>query len=250
MKNLGYRKILFALALALALPNNSYSRAIVADINPRKIDIDQNFKGTKLLVYGARNDAGNIVVVVRGPKENQILRKKGKVFGVWTNTENIELNNLYSYYSIASMRPLTAVQNDSLLKELEIGQYNIKLSKDEDYSPAQMAKIKNSMIELMQNKSLYSKKDYEISFWGETLFRTFIDFPKNITNGLYNIDIYLFSDGQLHSYQTMPLIVEKVGLEAFITNMAHKRPLLYGLVSVQIALVIGLLVGAIFAKKH
>lgn len=243
---------IFSLVLVLVLffPESSYSRAIVADVNPRKIDIDQNFKGTKLLVYGARNDAGNIVVVIRGPKEKQTLRKKGKVLGVWTNVENIELENLYSYYAVASMRPLTSVQNDSLLKSLEIGQDNIDLSKDEHIPLKKIDKIKRSAIELMQNKELYSRKDYKISFWGETLFRTFINFPKNITNGVYNIDIYLFSDGQLRTYQTMPVIVEKVGLESFINNMAHKRPLLYGIISVQIAVIIGLLVGSLFSRKE
>ena len=152
-----YRIVFLLLALAL-IPGNSYSRSIVADVNPRKIDIDQNFKGTKLLVYGARNDAGNIVVVIRGPKEKQTLRKKGKVFGVWTNVKNIELDDLYSYYAVASMRPLETIQNDSLLKSLEVGEQNIDLSGEENISAKKEGKIKSSVIELMQGKGLYSKK--------------------------------------------------------------------------------------------
>jgi len=230
-------------------PQLSSARSIVADVNPRKIDIDENFKGTSLLIYGARNDAGNIVMVIRGPREKEILRKKGKVLGIWTNVKNVSLEGLYTYYAVASMRPLTAVQNDNLLKQLQIGEDNIDFSREPDIKPTSLDKVKNSVIEMMQRKHLYSRENYDISFWGETLFRTYINFPKNITNGIYNIDIYLFNDGLLRTYQTMPVIVEKVGLESFITEMAHKRPLLYGLICVMLALGIGLIVGSIFSRR-
>jgi uncharacterized protein (TIGR02186 family) len=244
------KRLITLVAIALVLvPAVSHARPMVADVNPRKIDIDHNFKGLNLLAYGARNDAGNIVVVVRGPKEKQILRKKGRVFGVWTNVENFELDDLYSYYAVAAMRPLTSVQNDMLLKKLEIGTSNIAITPDEDSTAAENQKIQQSAVNLMQNKALYSGKDYEISFWGDTLFRTFINFPKNITNGVYNIDIYLFNDGLLRSYQTMPIYVDKVGFEAFINEMAHKRPMLYGVISVLMAVVIGLLVGTMFSRR-
>jgi len=238
------------LLLTLLIPAAAGARSIIADANPRKIDINQNFKGMNLLVYGTRNDAGNIVIVVRGPREKQVLRKKGKVLGLWTNVENIELNSLYSYYAVASMRPLSTIQNDNLLKKLELGQDNISLEHEEDISPKKRGKIKESIIELMQQKGLYSKEDYEISFWGETLFRSFINFPKNITHGIYNIDIYLISDGLLHSYQTMPIIVEKVGLEAFINNLALAHPLVYGMLSVLMALIIGGGVAYIFSRNR
>ncbi len=172
------------------------------------------------------------------------------MLGVWTNVKNIELNNLYSYYAVASTKPLSSIQNDSLLKQLEIGVENIDVTKDEDISFKKKEQIKNSVIELMRGKNLYSKDNYEVSFWGETLFRSFVDFPKNISNGIYDIDVYLFNNGQLRTYQTMPVIVEKVGLEALITNMAHKRPLLYGLACVQLALIIGLVVGSLFARRE
>jgi uncharacterized protein (TIGR02186 family) len=253
-----YKYILIAILFLTSLSYSKivYARSMVADVNPRKIDIDQNFKGIDVLVYGARNDAGNIVVVVRGPKQDQILRKKGKIFGIWTNTKNIEIKNLYSYYAVSSMKPLTSIQNDILLKQLEVGTENLIITNDIEAesntaeNSIKAKKIKNSVIKLMQSKNLFSNENYPISFWGETLFRTYIKFPKNISKGIYNIDIYLFNDGLLHSFQTMPVIVDKVGLESYVSETALNRPLFYGLISVAIALSLGLLVGALFSKKN
>ncbi len=240
--------LLLCLLLLFAAPS-SIARPIVADANPRKINIDHNFKGLNVLVYGAREDAGNIVVVVRGPKHDQVLRRKGKVLGVWTNVENFELSDLSSFYAVASMRPLATIQNDTLLEQLEVGVDNVSIPHDYSMSIRKHGRIKESVIELMQNKGLYTSDDYDISFWGETLFRTFITFPKNISYGTYNIDVYLFNNGLLTSFQTMPIIVEKVGFEAFLHNFAYSRPLLYGCVSVIIALSIGLIVGTVFARR-
>ncbi len=243
------KRLVALILFLLLLPEASYSRALIADVNPRQIDIDQSFKGANLLVYGAREDAGNIVIVVRGPKERQILRKKGRIFGVWTNVQNIRLKDVYSFYSVASMKPLTSVQNEDLLKKLQIGEDNIYIYGKDKLGLMEEGEIRDSAIKLMQSKGLYSTEDSKISFWGENLFRSFIKFPKNISKGLYNLDVYLFNDGNLKFYQTMPVLVDKVGVEAFISDMALKRPLLYGLISVFMALSIGLLVGTVFSKR-
>lgn len=240
--------IITFILLATLFSANSFAMPISADINPRKINIDQSFKGMELLVYGARSEAGNIVVVVRGPKEKQILRKKGKVFGIWTNVKNMEIENLYSMYSVSSMSNLTAVQNDKVLDSLEIGLDNIKIVKDGEISP-KGSNIQQSVIGLMQAKNLYDSEENNIALWGETLFKTFIEFPKNITSGIYNVDICLFNSGILSNFQTMPIIVEKVGIEAYVHNSALKHPLIYGLVCVFSALILGLTVGLIFARK-
>jgi uncharacterized protein (TIGR02186 family) len=234
--------------LVLFYSANSFAMPLTADINPRKINIDQSFKGMELLVYGARNEAGNIIVVVRGPKEKQILRKKGKVFGIWTNIKNMEIESLYSMYSVSAMRTLDAIQNNKALSTLEIGVDNIKIVKDGEVMP-KGSNIQTSVANLMQAKNLYSVSENDIALWGETLFKTFIEFPKNISSGIYNVDIYLFSNGILNNFQTMPVIVEKVGLEAYVYNTALKHPLLYGLFCVAAALFLGLTVGLIFARK-
>jgi uncharacterized protein (TIGR02186 family) len=245
--------VIFSLFLSAFLafnPSKSEARPLIVDSFPRKINIDHNFSGINILVYGARNDAGNVVIVVRGPKDDFILRKKGKIAGIWTNIANIELEDFYSFYAIASMRPLEDINNDSLLKKLEIGQNSISLitDDDEDLSPNQEREYKDAAISMMQLNNLYTSDDYRISFWGETLFRTFIEFPKNIIKGVYNIDIYIFSDGVLHGFQTMPIIVEKVGFEAFMHGFAKERPLIYGLICVFIALSLGWVTATIFNR--
>ncbi len=248
MKNL----IKYFVVLAICtISQNSFARPVLVDVSPRKIDIDHNFKGISVLVYGVQNDVGNVVIVVRGPKTKQILREKGRVAGVWTNVTNLEVEDFYNYYSVASTFDLKKINNQPLVEDMEIGINNIKFipfkkSKIDDKAKLQ---LKNVAIRLMQSKKLYSKKDKDILYWGETLFRTFIEFPKNISKGIYNIDIYLFTDGQLSSFQTLPIIVDKVGFEEMVYNSARQHSYLYGIICVSIAISLGLLIGFIFGRR-
>ncbi len=250
IKNCKY--LFFIFLLILACFESSNARPVVADAYPRKIDIDHKFKGLDVLIYGARNDAGNIIIVARGPKKNYILRKKGKVAGIWTNIENTKIKDVYSFYSISSMREIGSIQNEPLLKSLKIGFSNLKyqvISESNLGDKNSSSKISSEISEIMQEQQLYFSKKEDILFWGETLFRTFIKFPKNIIRGTYNIDIYLFNDGLLQSLQTMPIIVEQVGFEAFMFNFAHQKPYFYGFLAVFIAITSGLFASLLFRGR-
>ncbi len=243
--------VCFALFALVVFVHEVQARPVVADAFPRKIDIDHKFKGLDVLVYGARNDAGSIVIVVRGPKKDYLLRKKGKVAGIWTNIYTKEIKDLYSLYSISTMRNLEDLNNNSLLKSLGIGLNSMNYQVVNNYGKESLdpEMVKSEANQLMQQKGLYTGSDNEILFWGETLFRSFIKFPKNIIRGVYNIDIYLFNDGLLNSYQTLPIIVEQVGVEAFLHDFAYNHSLFYGVISVLIALFMGWLASVLFGRR-
>jgi hypothetical protein len=66
--------------------------------------------------------------------------------------------------------------------------------------------------------------------------------------GVYNAEIYSFNEGQLIGMQSIPINVEKVGVEATIYNFAHEHPALYGLFAVLMALGMGWVAGSLFNK--
>ena len=42
-----------------------------------------------MLVFGTANDKDDIIVVITGPTETAIVRKKGRVSGIWINKEKL-----------------------------------------------------------------------------------------------------------------------------------------------------------------
>ena len=64
------RRTLLAFALCLALPALVRAEAVVADLSKRLVAITTGFAGTDVLLFGAVQGDGDIVVVVRGPTQS------------------------------------------------------------------------------------------------------------------------------------------------------------------------------------
>jgi uncharacterized protein (TIGR02186 family) len=240
---------LFLCGLALLMPISSHARPMVADLHPRKIEISHDFLGTEILVYGVRNDAGNIIVVVRGPKKKYLVREKKKIAGIWLNGDALRFNDVSSFYSMAIMGDLNRIRNDNLLEKLAIGADNQKFfAIGKAAKEVDVEKFTEALKAELAAQNLFNATPVNVSFWGETLFRSIIDFPKNVLPGVYNVDVYLFNDGLLSSVQSTPLIVDKVGFEAFVYDFAHKNSGIYGLVCVLLAILCGFAARFLFVR--
>lgn len=221
-------------------------KPIVADLAVRSIDIDHNFIGMDILLFGARNDVGRIVVVVRGPERDYIVRKKEKIAGIWVNKESVHFDGVNSFYAIASTSPLDDVKNNQLLSALGIGVDNIRLKTSSKNLSAD--DFRRAFIHQKQTENLYMNTISKVTFWGETLFRTVLKFPKNIEGGWYTAEVYLFNNGILSAVQSTPILVEKTGFEAFIYDIAHSYSFIYGLLCVLMAITAGWMANAIFGR--
>jgi len=238
---------LFAALFLFVMPYKSFARPVIADLSLRKIEIDSGFTGADVLLFGARNDPGDIVVVVRGPETSYVIRKKERTFGVWVNKKEMLLRDVDGFYVIAASRPLEGIGNDYLLDSLQIGTGAKALLKEVMLTTEESG-FSQAFLRRQQNANLYLPSVQEISMMGDTLFRTVIRFPENIARGIYTAEIYLFSDGQLSGIQSTPIIVSKKGFDAVVYDFAYKYPLIYGIISVAIALFAGWVAGHIFRK--
>ncbi len=239
------------LILGLALAPNASARPIVADLALHSVDIDHNFTGLDILMFGARNDPGIIVAAVRGPKQRYIVRKKSRIGGIWVNTDAVEFEQVDSFYSLASSRPLADIRNPTLLTQLGLALDHPGIVPTKAYRDTPLPTINafhRALLEHKQQQSLFPSEVGSISFWGETLFRTILPFPKNISRGWYNAETYLFSDGTLSAMQSTPIEVRKIGLEAKIFDMAHARSALYGLLCILLAFVSGWGASTLFGR--
>lgn len=223
----------------------AHAKPLIADLSLRAIEIDSRFTGTEILLFGARNDVGDIVVVVRGPERSYVVRKKERKAGIWVNTDQVELNNVEAYYKVASNRTLDMVKNDYLLESLDIGIRNIVL---DETKYAHHSDFSLAFLDHKLQDGLYSAQLDEVTFLEDTLFRSIIRFPEKIPRGDYTAEVYLFTDGQLKGVQSIPFRVRKKGFDAFIFDMAYNHSVLYGIIAILIAVISGWVAGIIFRR--
>ena len=83
-------------AIMLAVAGLGAARAaqapLVADLSEHLVAITTGFAGADVLLFGATDAEGDVVVVVRGPSQPVTLHRKGRVLGIWANTASMNFS--------------------------------------------------------------------------------------------------------------------------------------------------------------
>jgi uncharacterized protein (TIGR02186 family) len=245
--------LLAGLLLALAASGRPATGAepLIADLSSHLIAITTAFSGTEVLLFGATDGEGDVVVTVRGPETEQVVRRKLRLAGIWLNRDQMAFRDVPAYYAVAASRPLHLIAGREVLVRHQIGVHRVGLEPVAagDRPRATVSAFRSALIRAKQEHGLYSAETGRVLFIGPRLFRTTLWFPANVPPGSYRVQTFLLQDGNVVSAQTNVLLVSKVGLEADVFDAAQHQAALYGAVAVLISLVSGYLAGLIFRKE-
>ena len=243
--------LLTLLFLATPLSRTALAEDLVSGVSQDTIQITSNYTGTDIVVFGAierpqSTKGRNIVVVVRGPDQTMTVRRRNRIAGIWINNDAARFEGLPAYYYLASTEPTARIAPPDTLARYGIGLQGLRPSatgSHHDPEPFRQAAIRHQ-----QRSGLYVESPGSIDFLSETLFRTRVPVPAGATRGQYNVEVYLFRDGEVVSAQSTPFFVDATGLERRLFNLAHNAPLAYGLACVAMAMMLGWISAVLFRR--
>ena len=245
----GAALLLAALGLGWAVPGGpAGAEPIVSGLSDEVIEIDARFSGSEVLLFGATEHEGDIVVVVRGPWAGVVVRRKQRIAGFWINSESVGFAGVPRYYAVASTRPLNEIAGPELLAEKQIGLENLAFQAFYVDSAEGTGPFRDAVLRSEQQERLYPAESGAIEFLGRRLFRVAIDLPPKLPIGRYDVNIHVIEAGAIVASQTQHFEVRKTGLSAQIEGFAHNQPWLYGLLAIASALMAGWL-GSYFFRR-
>lgn len=236
---------------ALLLLVGAWLRAqepIIADLSNYRVDITTGFVGTDVLVFGAKEGPGDVVVVIRGPTADYAVRRKDRIAGIWINAERVSFEAVPSFYAVASSRSLDEIMAPTVRQRQQIGVDAIALPSPDENDADDLAEFRSAFLHLKQSSGLFARDIGRVTFLGDRLFRTMVHFPANVPTGPYLVEVLLFRDGEIASAQTVPLTVSKIGIGADVYEFAHRQSAAYGLVAIAGALLAGWAAHLVFRK--
>jgi uncharacterized protein (TIGR02186 family) len=242
------RILALAIALLALLPARAHAQALVADLSDHLIAITAGFAGTDVLLFGATEGEGDVIVVLRGPEAPVIVRRKTRAAGIWINTERIAFNGAPAFYRVASSRPLDEIANTALRTRQQIGIDFLRITPERELTPAKFENFRQGLLRNKEREDLYSARVGEVSFLGPRLFRTRFYLPANVPPGTYTVEVLLVRNNQVIAAQTTPMLVNKTGIGADVYDFAHNHAAVYGLLAVLIAVSTGWAAGTVFRK--
>ena len=239
-----------ALALLCTLGGGAWAvETLVADLSSYRISITSSFQGAKLLLFGATEGGGDVVVVVRGPLEDLVVRRKSRVAGIWVNRAAIAFTDVPSYYVVASTRPLDEVLSESQRRRLQIGARYLAMRPSGTVADAaEIALYREALTRNKERDRLFQELPGTVAFLDSTLFRTTLHFPANAPVGRYSAETFLIRDGQIITAQSTPLFISKTGVERALFDFAKRQPASYGILAVLLAALAGWLASVVFRR--
>ena len=235
------------LLMALSLPAAAQER-IVAGMSQNRVSITADFDGSEILIYGAvKRDAPppeglgplEVIVTVEGPSTPVAVRRKDRVLGIWLNNAEVRVDSAPSFFALATTGPL-----DYILSDTDNLRYGITIERviRAVGITAEADKAGEFLLGLLRvrtNEDRYRVLQGKVELTEDTLFRTDIVLPSNLTEGEYKVRLFLLRDRKVIAHQERVIGVRKEGLERWIFNLAMEQPLLYGLLSLVMAGVAG-----------
>ena len=244
------RALLVLLAMALAAP--AAAKGIVADVDDHLVEITTDFAGQDILVFGAIDGPGDVILVMRGPAGRVAVHQKDRFAGIWVNAESIEFDDVPSLYGVASSRPLFEILPNEVLDRYQLGIGRLRFETAEEI-PYGVGSFRIALVQQKRKQGLYADRVGRVTFIGETLFRANLHLPSNVPTGTFLIDVYLVREGRIVDAQNMPLVISKVGFGADLYKYANARTIAprfgYGVAAVLVSLLTGWLAHLAFRKR-
>lgn len=248
-------RILALLFLLVTGGQPAQAEQVVMGLSQDEVAITATFEGDEILIFGAiqRETPINtdiplgVVITVEGPSSPIVVRRKERRFGIWVNVDAVEVDSAPSFYAVTSSGPL-----DEVLTNTENLRHNITIDRAIQSRGAPMhitdsAAFSEALVRIREEAGLYKLIEGGVDLEEQTLFHTTVSLPANLTEGHYAARIFLTREGEVLDIYETPIEVVRVGIGQWLFALSRNQPLLYGLMSLAIAIAAGWTASTVFS---
>lgn len=246
------RLLVLFIMLLVALP--SWGEEVVLGMSKDTVSINTSFDGSEILIFGAvKREAPiiydprlQVIITVAGPQEPFTVRRKEKRFGIWVNTDAVEVDHAPTFYAVSTstLLGLSLSETEDLRHKVSIPRAIRSVGAPATIEDSSL--FTDALIRIKSASNQYQLNEGTVSVDDQTLFRTAIQLPAALTEGDYQTRIFLTRGGEVISLYETSIYVRKVGLERWLYTLSRENALMYGLMSLTIAIAAGWGASAIF----
>jgi uncharacterized protein (TIGR02186 family) len=231
---------------------------LVPDVSDGEVRIVYSFTGAELLLFGAILYPGgrppahpaDIVVVLKGPTQSVLVRRKRQVAGMWLNADAARFRSAPVFYAVASARPLPRIVDPRTAAIYELGLRGLQLSPVSAVPPAEQHAFETGLVDIKRRAGLYVEDMRGVSVRDGVLYRARIAIPARVPTGRYTAETFLVQDGKVVAAAVREVRIAKSGFERFVAIAARRYAIAYGIVAVLVSLGIGWAAGLAFGRRQ
>jgi hypothetical protein len=221
-------------------------------VMPKRVEITETFKGATLGVEATIPAGSRAVVEIKGTTHDEHLLKKGRRGGLWMSVGEVGVKGAPVLYLVmATGADLLSDPGTNHPWGYEALRKHLQFSGSGGEGNDEA--LFREFVKLKESQGLYgmfpgsleaTPKSGDVS-----QLVGHMELPGNIAAGTYRVTLSVIGPEGSATQRTAELTVSMKGLPALLDSLAHQHAAVYGVVSVFIALVAGLVMGYVFKSK-
>ncbi len=220
---------------------------VILGLSQNQVEITADFDGSEILIFGAikretpipDGDPIQVIVTLSGPSVPVTVRRKARTLGIWTNVDSVLIDSAPVFYAVATSGPFGKLLNSAQDLRHHVSIERAILSFGARVTQSDAPDFIDALIRIREAGAYYALFEDTVQVDQQTLFRTKIQMPPNLTEGAYTARILLTRSGKVVAQYASTIDVRKVGLERFLYNLSRDHPFAYGLLALAIAVISG-----------
>jgi hypothetical protein len=242
--------VVLAVGLAFGrIPAGFCVESMNVKIQPPSLGINLFFSGSEIKLSGSISSDRDLIIEIIGPRKESKFNLKGRVGPFWMNSAKVELDHAPFLYKVL----LPGGSNwTERAQSLGLGIQN--LAAEITISPASLDPnlIFQRFVRLKISEQLYTEAEDAVDYLPAGVDRKYFEakflLPSATVAGRYEIVANQILHDKIEQKAVYNFQVEEVGVIKGIHEIAYQRELLYGILSVVVALFVGAVMGLLF--KH
>jgi len=238
------RRISFILFLSVLCASASVvSEAGGLKLSPPVIKMGAFYGGADLRISGSTT-AGAVIVTIAGENTEEILNRKVRVAGIWINRGKVHVSGVPSLFLVFSNEPQAKFLSRKTIDEFQLDEKSLEKRMVIEPDDLDLPTIRSAFITMKTRQKIYdSFVGNDIlkmtSGRGKTEYQINFRWPKKAPAGTYTLKAYHCANGEVAASEQLEFKVVEEGFPAWMAGLAQNRALLYGLLAVITALLVG-----------
>ena len=220
-------------------------------VTPPVLKINSLFGGAEISVSAELPEGSQAVIEVIGKEIEEDMMRKGRHWDLWMNMGEIDIDGAPFLYLLMNSSPQTIVDGnppwgyEALRKGVS---FKGRFRKEE------RPELFREFIQLKEGHRLYGIFPGAVKISrlkaARSMARATFHLPSRVPQGSYRVCLTVIQEGQITERRCTPFKVVMTGLPAFLTFLSSKHTVLYGLLSICVAVAGGFLSGFLFRPRR
>jgi uncharacterized protein (TIGR02186 family) len=231
--------LLFPAMVAAAEPAVDES-LVTLTLSPEQIHVGTFYRGAEVDVSAPVAECDGAVI---------ILASEGRVAGIWLNVAQVTVSNVPEVYLLGASDKLEDICSPEARRRLGLGmdylREQMKFTCDKPLTGTEF----DEFLRLKSKGGTYNmniKAELTPAGSGMQKLSAVLPIPATVPPGEYQVLLYCFRDGEPVERGMATLTIEQVGFARLMSDLAHKRAALYGVLAILIAMLVGIGMGIVF----